>query len=120
MNFEKPDPQMVEYFDTVAPGPEAGVEKRQMFGYPCRFVNGNMFMGLHNKNMIIRLSDKERDAFSKLGGKGFEPMPGRAMKEYMVVPANMLGSKDLKSWIDKSLAYAANLPVKKKVKKKSK
>ncbi len=118
MRFEKADPEIVGLFDAIAPGPEAGVEKRKMFGYPCRFLNGNMFMGLHNNNMILRLSEKDRVDFVKVGGRAFEPMPGRIMKEYVVVPKEMIKSRDLKAWIDRSLAYASGLPPKKKKSKK--
>lgn len=120
MKFEKADPEMVSFFDVIAPGPEAGVEKRKMFGYPCRFVNGNMFMGLHNNNMILRLAEKDRADFVKLGGKPFEPMPGRVMKEYVVVPKEMIKSRSLKAWIDRSLGYTSALPSKQKKAKKKK
>src|SRR5919198_1404600 len=105
MKFEKADMELVKLFDKIAPGPEAAVEKRQMFGYPCCFVNGNLFMGLHNNNMILRLSEKDRADFAKLGAKPFEPMPGRIMKEYVIVPKDILKSRGLKVWIDRSLAY---------------
>ncbi len=118
MKFEKADPEMVSFFDAVAPGPEEGVEKRKMFGYPCRFMNGNMFMGLHNNNMILRLSEEDRADIVKGGGRAFEPMPGRIMKEYVVVSKEMLKSRDLKAWIERSLAYASGLPQKKKKAKK--
>jgi TfoX/Sxy family transcriptional regulator of competence genes len=119
MKFEKADPEIVKFFDEIAPGLGASVEKRQMFGYPCRFVNGNLFMGLHGNNMILRLSEKDRTDFAELGAKPFEPMPGRIMKEYVIVPKDILKSHGLKVWIDRSLAYASNLPPKQKKKKKN-
>jgi TfoX/Sxy family transcriptional regulator of competence genes len=118
MKFEKADPEAVSMFDAIAPGAEVGVEKRKMFGYPCRFLNGNMFMGLHNNNMILRLSEKDRATFLKVGGKVFEPVPGRVMREYMVVPNEMIKLRDVKVWIEKSLAFASSLPPKKKKSKK--
>jgi hypothetical protein len=54
----------------------------------------------------------------KVGGMPFEPMPGRVMKEYVVVPKEMTKSSDLKTWIDKSLAYVSGLPPKRKKSKK--
>ena len=42
--FEKANAEMVSFFDAIAPAAGAGIEKRKMFGYPCRFVNGNLFM----------------------------------------------------------------------------
>lgn len=120
VKFEKPDPAMVAYFDSMAPISKKGVERRQMFGFPCCFVNGNMFMGLHNNNMILRLSEIDRASLSSLGGKPFEPMPGRIMKEYVLVPDDLLRTANLAAWIERSLAFASRLPVKKKGSRKAK
>ena len=65
MKFEKANAEMVSFFDAIAPAAGAGIEKRKMFGYPCRFVNGNLFMGLHNNNMILRLPENDRADFVK-------------------------------------------------------
>jgi len=118
MKFEKADPQIVSLFDDIAPGTERGVEKRKMFGYPCRFLNGNMFMGVHNNNIFLRLSEKDRTDFVRMGGRAFEPMPGRIMKEYVVVPKGMMKSPGLKDWIERSLTYASSISPKKKQLKK--
>jgi hypothetical protein len=32
-----------------------------MFGYPAAFVNSNMFMGLFQESMLIRLPEKCRE-----------------------------------------------------------
>lgn len=118
MKFEKADPAMVKLFDEMAVGPERGAEKRMMFGYPCRFMNGNMFMGMHGNRIILRLSEEDRANFvGAEGGKPFEPMPGRIMKEYVVVPEEMLSKPSLKSWIERSASYAQSLPAKSKEKK---
>ena len=87
-----------------------------MFGYPCAFVNGNMFIGLHQKNMILRLSEEDREVMKSEHGAGpFEPTPGRAMKEYVSVPQAILGERGaLDDWIGRSLDYASSLPRKEK------
>ena len=52
-------------------------------GWPCCFVNGNLFAGLHKQSMIFRLSEKDLATFLKQEGAAeFEPMPGRKMKGY--------------------------------------
>jgi len=54
---------------------------------------------------------------SKRGGRPFEPMPGRPMREYVVVPAKMVGDPaELQTWIEKSAAFAATLEAKPKKK----
>jgi len=118
MKWIKPSQQLVDTFERLVPV-AAGVGKRKMFGYPCSFVKGNMFMGLFQESMILRLSEKDREAFLKLEqARQFEPMPGRTMKEYVVVPLYMLkDTGTLKKWIGKSLDHTSGLPPKQKKKK---
>jgi TfoX/Sxy family transcriptional regulator of competence genes len=100
--------------------PEApSVEKRKMFGYPCCFVNGNMFMGLHQENMFLRLSEHDRKAFLEIeNAHQFEPMPGRVMREYVVIPPDMVENHEaINIWIRKSLEYVSGLLPKTKKKK---
>jgi len=94
--------------------PEA--EPRKMFGYSCIFAKGHMFAGLHEASMVLRLPGEQRTEF--LRGKGanqFEPMPGRAMREYEIVPSVLLKAPvQLRPWVEKSLAYVSSLPAKPK------
>src|SRR4051794_12893893 len=87
-----------------------------MFGYPCAFVNGNMFTGVFQTSVFVRLSD---DALQELFRSGesapFEPMPGRAMKGYALVPESVVAEpRSLRSWIERSLEYSLTMPVKEK------
>jgi TfoX/Sxy family transcriptional regulator of competence genes len=66
MKWIEPSQQLVDTFEHLVPE-AAGVEKRKMFGYPCSFVKGNMFMGLFQESMILRLSEKDREALLRLG-----------------------------------------------------
>jgi TfoX/Sxy family transcriptional regulator of competence genes len=100
-----------------------GATPRKMFGCPCSFVNGNMFAGVFADSLFLRLPVDERLAFAKFGARPFEPLPGRVMREYVVVPPGTLKAKArLNAWIEKSFAYAAALPpkVKKPARKKPK
>jgi TfoX/Sxy family transcriptional regulator of competence genes len=111
----KPAPESIKklFADTLGDFPMA--EQRKMFGYPCAFVNGQMFVGVFADRLMMRLSEEDRAKFLKLpGAKQFEPMPGRPMKEYVEVPEAMLRPAELKKWLKKSLAYAQGLPPKKK------
>ncbi len=47
----------------------------------------------------------------------FEPMPGRPMKEYVVVPPTLVNDDAVEDWVRRSLAYAGQLPAKKPAKK---
>jgi len=112
---------LVSYFGKViADVPQA--EPRKMFGYPCAFVNGQMLCGVFADRLMLRLSDEDRAKFLKLpGARPFEPMPGRAMKEYVEVPPELMNSEaELKRWLKRGLTYVQTLPPKaKKAKSKT-
>ena len=112
MKWRKSPPELIAAFAAAFPGPPA--ERRQMFGYPAGFVNGNMFTGLHQENWMVRLGEAERGALLKLpGAKPFEPMPGHVMREYVVMPPAVIAdSKALKIWLGKAVTYTASLPAK--------
>src|SRR5262249_61312002 len=66
------------------------IENRNMFRYPAIFLHGNMVAGLFQDAMIVRLSEDDRDALAAIPGAArFEPMPGRPMREDMVLPASI-------------------------------
>ena len=112
MDFRKSPQALIDAFDAVMPGPPA--QRRQMFGYPAAFVNNNMFMGLFQESMMVRLPEDLRGNLLKQhGAKVFEPMPGRPMKEYVVLPDALIADRvRLSEWVAKSFEYAAALPSK--------
>ncbi len=94
-----------------------------MFGYPCAFVNGNMFTGLHQEALIVRLGENDRRRLiDEAGAKQFEPMPGRPMREYVALPRALLDDREkLTEVITAAKEFAASLPPKvKKPRKKKK
>ena len=101
---------------TKAPGDlgEPGVERRQMFGYPACFVGGHMFTGLHQDRWVVRLGDADRAELARDGGTAFEPMPGRPMKGYLVLPANLIEIESVRPWLARALAHGRSLPAKQK------
>lgn len=105
--------ELTHIFEKAAAAlPEA--KTRKVFGYPAAFLQGQMFAGLHQDKMILRLSETDRaDLLQQTGAKIFEPMPDRPMREYVVVPDSVVRStKQLSAWIAKALAYARSLPPK--------
>ncbi len=113
MQWKKAPQELISTFDKAMEAlPEA--EKRKIFGYPCAFINGQMFAGLHQGSFIMRLSSEDREAFLKLEGAApFEPMPGRPMKEYVVAPEALLRSiPELQGWLRKAFSYVESLPPK--------
>jgi TfoX/Sxy family transcriptional regulator of competence genes len=97
-----------------------GAAVRKMFGYPAAFLAGNMFAGIFQSSVMLRLSQEARDELIENGGEPFEPMPGRVMKEYVVLPPQFVRSpRLLDGWLGKAASYARTLPPKAGAAKKS-
>lgn len=116
--WRKPQPEMVERFHEAVAGVE-GLEVRKMFGFPAGFIRGNMVAGLHQDTFMVRLPDDERQARLDAGWSLFEPMPGRPMREYVALPADVAGDVDAtRGWIERAATYVRTLPPKETKKRK--
>jgi TfoX/Sxy family transcriptional regulator of competence genes len=89
-------------------------QSKKMFGYPAAFVGGHLFAGLHQDSLIVRLSPKDKSALlEQPGSRIFEPMPGRPMRDYVVVPPSVVESEEqLHGWLMKALHFTSSLPPK--------
>jgi TfoX/Sxy family transcriptional regulator of competence genes len=109
--WKRVPPELIEFLaKALAPFP---CERKSMFGCPVWFVNGNMFAGLHQDNLFIRLPAADQALLFKTYDEAtlFEPMAGRPMKEYAVIPESLYGDGvDFRKWLDRSYGYAASLP----------
>jgi hypothetical protein len=112
-SFKGSPPELVERFATVLDRyPDA--QRKQMFGYPAAFVGGNHATGLFHDRWVIRLPEADAAAARTAGADAFEPMPGRAMKGYVLVPtADVADDAKIAAWVERGLATAAAMPAKK-------
>lgn len=111
-SFKKSPPELVARFGRVA-AQVPGAARKQMFGYPVCVVSGNMFMGLHEDYLFLRLAAPERAGLiERLVARLFEPMPGRPMTEYVVIPAEIIEGPTIDDWVQRSFASAQTLPPK--------
>jgi TfoX/Sxy family transcriptional regulator of competence genes len=113
MEWRRPSDELVDLFLSLVPD-DPGAELRRMFGCPCLFLEGNMFAGIHQEDLMVRLSADDRAALLAVpGARQFEPMPGRPMREYVCVPQAMLTEQAaLEEWVARALEYAHTLPPK--------
>jgi hypothetical protein len=112
-SFTKSPPELVERFATVMDRyPDA--DRKKMFGYPAAFVGGNMATGLFAEHWVVRLPDGEIAEAKAAGAGSFEPMPGKPMKAFVVVPAaDVTDDAAIAGWVERGLAHAASMPAKK-------
>jgi TfoX/Sxy family transcriptional regulator of competence genes len=113
--WQRSSPELVARFQAALPD-DPRVERRSMFGYPAAFVGGNLFAGLHEERCLLRLGDAQRAALlAEPGAHPFEPMPGRAMREYVVVPPRLVAERGaLVQWLAEAFRHARTLPPKAK------
>jgi len=92
-----------------------GADKRMMFGCPVYTVNSNMFAGAHQDSLFVRLPESDRQEFRAQypDARPFEPMAGRVMKEYMLLPEDVYNNPEaLHQWLRRGHVYALSLPPK--------
>src|SRR5258708_961342 len=95
--------------------PGAPAVKRAMVGYSGGFVNSDIVTGLFADKMVVGLPEDAGVGLMGIGGSTFEPMPGRPMRDYVVIPETIIAKPaELKSWVAKALRYGGSLPAKKK------
>ena len=115
--FEKSSPELIARFQAVLDRHAApDITRKQMFGYPCAWIGGNMLSGLFAQEWWVRVSEPDREALLALpGAHQFEVMPGKAMGRYVVMPTDV-AADDAKvdAWLDKAVAFTRSLPPKKK------
>lgn len=115
--WKKTPPELVEFLHASVKGIPCRL--KPMFGYPVYFINDNMFIGTHQDNLFLRLSEKDRKSLEQENDEVhlFEPLPGRVMKDYVVLPESLVGNKAaFAEWLRKSAEYVSSLPPKKRKK----
>ncbi len=115
MEWKKAPAELVEFITEKIKNIKSDYKK--MFGYPAYFINGNMFVGVHGDKLFLRLSDADIANITKNHPdvNAFEPMPGRAMKGYVVLPKSFYTNDSLfEEWLGKSINYVSSLPPKKR------
>jgi TfoX/Sxy family transcriptional regulator of competence genes len=112
MDWEKASPELTAILQGAA-GSFALVERRKMFGGLTLFLNGHMFAAIHGAKIVVRLSEGDRAEAERAGALPFEPLPGRVMKEYVVVPESIWSNpSSLDQWLAKSVEFVGALPPK--------
>ena len=102
--WKKTAPELRARFDAALPA-AGNLQRREMFGCPCGFVNGQMFAGMPEDRLIVRVPEE--------ASKHPCVLKGRTMKEYaMIADTAGLQPEAMARWIARGYAFALTLPPK--------
>ena len=111
--WKKPSQELMSLLDTMLQPYDCTPKK--MFGSPTYFVNNNMFTGVHEDTIFIRLSEEDRKAIQKEDpdSEHFEPLEGKKMREYMTLSEEICRDiPKLEKWLERSFLFVSSLPLK--------
>jgi TfoX/Sxy family transcriptional regulator of competence genes len=118
MAWKKPSEELSKFLDERISAFD--VKKKKMFGCPVYFANDNMFAGVFENDIFIRLSEQDRIKIISENDEimTFEPVKGRVMKEYVVLPESLYNDPEkFHELLGSSYEYVLSLPPKQKKKK---
>lgn len=121
MAWKKSSEAVVARFVGALPGEALG-GRRKMFGYEACFVNGSFWTGLYQDDVLLKLPDEVKAQLPELKtAKNFDPMGGRPMKAWWVLPARISKSaKALSALLATTYGPVSAAPAPKKKKKPAK
>src|SRR5258705_9654246 len=94
-------------------GKRAGLAEKQMFGGLAFLLNGNMCVGVHGDEMIVRVEPEQTDKLLRQRHVRMFDLTGRPMKGWLLVGAKGLTTASgVGEWVKAGLAYAGSLPKK--------
>lgn len=92
---------------------DPGFSRKEMFGGVAYMLNGNMCIGIHEDELIIRYDPKLDAGITT--DKNVRPfdITGRPMKGWALVSSAALKGDGLNKWLGMSLRFVKSLPPKK-------
>lgn len=91
----------------------AGVVEKKMFGGLAFLLNGNMSVGVHGSELIVRVEPSATENALRRPGVRVFDITGRPMKNWLLVASSALTDKrSLSYWVNEGTSYAKSLPAK--------
>jgi TfoX/Sxy family transcriptional regulator of competence genes len=107
--WKQPSPEVAAILDEALEG--SGASQRMMFGCPSYSLAGNLFAGAFGDQVFVRLPEADRAEAVSEGGSPFEPLEGRTLRMYVVLPAAAVADGEaLSSWLRRSMDFVSSLP----------
>ena len=106
------DPILVERLRSILAG-QQGIEARRMFGGICFMLNGNMCVGVHNENLILRVGSDRVAALLTRDGVRPMDLTGKVIKGWAtVLPVAVSTDAALASFTQIAVDFVSTLPPK--------
>ena len=109
--MEKPNAETLAWFQRNVPDDPRALPG-QMFGQTCAYVNGHLFFGTCAQSVIVRVGEARAAVLVAEGLPYFEPMAGRAWKDYVQIVPNTVSDADLRAMAVEALETTFALPPK--------
>jgi len=95
-------------------GKKKGLVEKRMFGGVAFILNGNMCVGIHKDELIVRLAPEDTEqALTQKHTRIFDLSGGRTMKGWILVqPKGIATDAALGKWVTVGVKFAASLPTK--------
>jgi len=89
----------------------AGVEERRMFGGVCFTLHGNMCVGVHNTDLILRVGEQRVTELMRQPGVRPMDLTGKVMKAWTtVLPAAIKTDAELARFTGMAVEFVSTLP----------
>jgi TfoX/Sxy family transcriptional regulator of competence genes len=109
MAWPKASPETVAILDAALGS--SGATRRMMFGCPSYALEGKLFAGVWGGRVFVRLPDADRVAALAEGGDPFEPLEGRPLRMYALLPEAAVADREaLSLWLERSRKFVRSLP----------
>ena len=107
------DEAIAERIRTLVAG-EPGITEQAMFGGLAFLLNGNMAVAASGQGgLLVRVDPEDSDALVDKTNARVMEMRGRAMRGWLRVDADDVGTKaQLSKWVDRGVSFARSLPPK--------
>ncbi len=91
----------------------SGVAEKKMFGCLAFLVQGNMSVGIHGFELIVRIEPSETDSALRESGVRIFNITGRPMTGWLLVSLEALKQQEvLAAWVNRGVTFARSLPSK--------
>jgi len=92
---------------------QAGLSEKKMFGGLAFLINGNMSVGIHGNELIVRIAPGMTDAALREPGARMFDITGRPMKGWLLVGGPGIKKPEaLAQWVRRGVEFASSLPKK--------